>query len=175
MTDSNPATVTSASGERTFAAFPAAVLVVVVNDLEQILLLSHPDRPGKWEVVNGGLEAGESVWDGALRECAEELGAEATVRPVSALHAMTVAYDDAIPNMISLVFVAAYEGGEVNPGDDMAGSSHQWANISDLLAGKIDVIVPRGQPWLFRRAVDAYRLWRGEDVELQIPVTAPHK
>ena len=170
-----PPFIRSASGHRDFATFPVAVLTIVLNDREQVLLLSHPDRPGKWEVVNGGLEAGETVWDGAMRECAEELGGDVRLHPITILHALTVAYDAAIPHTISLIFVAAYESGEIRPGDDMAGSSHQWADIAEILAGKIDVIVPRGQPWLFARALDVYKLWRTDDVELQIKLTAPHK
>ncbi|MBT3533118.1 MAG: NUDIX hydrolase [Rhodospirillaceae bacterium] len=168
-------TITSQSGSRVFACFPAAVLTIVLNDQDQVLLLCHPDRPGRWEVVNGALEAGETVWDGALRECHEELGGEVKIRPITALHAMTVAYDDAVPNMISLIFVAAYEGGAVRPGDDMAGSAQQWADIDDVVAGKVDVIVPRSQPWLFSRAREVYQLWQADRVDLQIPLSAPHK
>ncbi len=175
MSSPNQPTIASASGHRVFATFPVAVLTIVLNDREQVLLLSHPERPGKWEVVNGGLEAGETVWDGAMRECREELGSEVRLRPISTLHALTVAYDEAIPHMISLIFVAAYEGGTIRPGDDMLGSRCQWADIADLLAGQVNVIVPRGQPWLFARALDVYKIWRADDVELQIKLTAPHK
>ncbi len=164
-------TVTSQSGQRTFACFPAAVLTIVLNDAGQVLLLSHPDRPGKWEVVNGALEAGETVWQGALRECREELGEAVKIRPITLLHALTVSYDDAVPEMLSLVFVAAYEGGEIYPGDDMAGSAHQWAAIAEVAAGKIEVIVPRGQPWLFRRALEVHKLWKDDPVALEIALS----
>ena len=45
-----------------------SVLAFVVNEKEEILLLAHPKREGGWEVVNGALEAGETVLEGALRE-----------------------------------------------------------------------------------------------------------
>ncbi len=175
MSSPNQPTIASASGHRVFATFPVAVLTIVLNDREQVLLLSHPERPGKWEVVNGGLEAGETVWDGAMRECTEELGGEVRLRPIATLHALTVAYDEAISHMISLIFVAAYDGGDICPGDDMLGSRYQWADISAILAGQVNVIVPCGQPWLFARAQDVYKLWRADNVELQIKLTAPHK
>ena len=69
-------------------------------------------------------------------------GPDVRLRPIATLHALTVANDEAIPHMISLIFVAAYEGGEVRPGDGMLGSSYQWADIADILAGQVNVIVP---------------------------------
>ena len=58
----------SKSGKREFACFPVAVLAIVLDELEQVLLFSHPKRPGCWEVVNGALEADETVADGLMRE-----------------------------------------------------------------------------------------------------------
>jgi hypothetical protein len=57
----------------------------------------------------------------------------------------------------------------------MLGSRYQWADIAAILAGQVNVIVPCGQPWLFARAQDVYKLWRADNVELQIKLTAPHK
>ena len=148
----------SKSGKREFACYPVAVLAIVLNDLEQVLLLSHPKRPGCWEVVNGALEADETVIDGLLRESREELGDAVRIRPIATVHAQSVAYDEAVEKMISLVFVAAYQGGAVRPGDDMAGSKHKWVSVADVVAGEIIVIVPRGQTWLFRRALGTRRL-----------------
>jgi hypothetical protein len=51
--------VTDVSGRRQFACSAAAVLGFIVDDQKRILLLSHPRRPGMWEVVNGALEAAE--------------------------------------------------------------------------------------------------------------------
>ena len=65
-------TVTAENG-REFSCMPAAILVFVIDSEENILLLRHPDREG-WEVINGALEAGETVLEGALRESREEAG-----------------------------------------------------------------------------------------------------
>ena len=42
--------------ERPFAAFAVAVQVVIVNEAEELLLLSSPTRNqvGEWQVVSGG-------------------------------------------------------------------------------------------------------------------------
>jgi ADP-ribose pyrophosphatase YjhB (NUDIX family) len=52
---------------RPFACVPAALLVFVINEQEEFLLLRHPQRPAG-RVVNGALEANETLADGALRE-----------------------------------------------------------------------------------------------------------
>jgi 8-oxo-dGTP pyrophosphatase MutT (NUDIX family) len=63
----NLPTITSSEGRR-FANAPAALLAFIVNEDERILMLSHPNSAGRWEVVNGALEHGETLLDGCLRE-----------------------------------------------------------------------------------------------------------
>ena len=65
----------STSGGRVFATHPAAVVVAIVNEREELLLLESPRRPGWWEPVNGAVEAGETLLEAALREVREEAGA----------------------------------------------------------------------------------------------------
>ena len=52
--------ITSAKG-REFACFPGAVLAFIVNEQEEILMLAHPARKGYWEVINGAMDAGQTV------------------------------------------------------------------------------------------------------------------
>jgi ADP-ribose pyrophosphatase YjhB (NUDIX family) len=158
--------LTTVDGKRSFACFPAAVLVFVVNEKEEILLLSHPQRKGRWEVVNGALEAGETVLEGALREAREEIGENARVRPLGVVHASTFHYDEAVQFVISVCYLMAYEGGEVRPGDDMLGSEHRWWSLGELAEKSVRLIVPPGQKWLVGRAVELYRLWKDQDVVL---------
>ena len=73
-------------GRRTFACFPAAALACLVDPYERMLLLAHPQRRGEWEIVNGALEAGETIVEGVLREIREEVGAAARVRPLGSVH-----------------------------------------------------------------------------------------
>jgi 8-oxo-dGTP pyrophosphatase MutT (NUDIX family) len=165
--------VTDAAGSRSFACSPVAVVAFIVDGRERLLLLSSPRKrgaPGKWEVINGGLEAEETLLDGVLREVHEEAGQDIRVRPLGVIHAQTFRYDESIPYMISVCFLLAYDGGEVVPGDDMVGSEVRWASLDELENGTVDLLLPRDS-WLPRRAIDAYRWLRGRPaVELQSPL-----
>ncbi len=159
--------ITAANGIRRFACSTAAVLVFVVNEAEQILLLEHPRRHGAWEVVNGALEREETILAGVLRELHEEIGPSVQVRPLGTVHAYTYAYDARIQYMITICYLVAYEGGAIEPGDDMAGSAYRWWDPDELDAAGVRLLVPTDQPWLLRRAIELYRLWRGEAPVLQ--------
>ena len=147
---------------RRFAGFAAAVLVFIVDpSTRRILLLSSPAKRGRpgWETVNGGLEAGESVVAGVRREVAEEAGPDVRIRVLGTVHAWTYRYDDEVTHMLSLAFVASYEGGEVVPGDDMAGSTVRWASIEEIRAlAASEVLIPE-EVWVFERALECFDLW----------------
>ena len=115
-------TLTDAAGRR-FACSPTVVLVYLLDD-GKLLLLSDPERPGRWQVVKGAVEAGESILDGALREVHEEAGPEVRVRPLGTAHAQTIRHDG-IP-YVAVHYVMAYQGGPIHPGDDMLGSEVRW-------------------------------------------------
>ena len=74
--------IPDASGRRMFAGSAAAILAFIVDVEERLLLLAHPQRKGEWVVVNGALEAEETIRDGVLREIREEVGAAVRVRPL---------------------------------------------------------------------------------------------
>lgn len=160
--------VTSSTG-RTFACSPAAVLVFIINENEQFLLLRHPERAG-WEVVNGALEAQETVLEGVLREVAEEAGPEVRIRPLGSLHIQTFHYDEQVRFMLSLSYLVAYEGGTVTPGDDMRGSLVRWFTLPELTDETLPILVPPAMRWTFSRAVKLYRLWQEEEIDLQPPL-----
>ncbi len=152
--------VTSVRGRR-FSCSPAAVVGIIVDEAERILLLAHPKNNGAWEVVNGGLEAEETLLEGALREVHEEAGAQVQVRPLGVIYAGTFHYDDNVQFMISVDFLFAYEGGPVQPGDDMAGSAYRWWSLDEMRAEQPLIVVPgEDQFWILERAVQLYRLWR---------------
>ena len=156
--------ITGVDGRR-FTGSAAALLVFVVNEEEKLLLLSHPKREGQWEVINGALEAEETILEGALRETREEAGSEVRVRPLGTVHASTFRYDDNVQYMISLYYLMAYEGGQIRPGDDMEGSEFRWCSV-DEMDENIQVIVPT-QKWVMRRAIDLYRLWKEQEIDLE--------
>ncbi|MCP5097745.1 MAG: NUDIX hydrolase, partial [Chloroflexi bacterium] len=64
------------ANKRPFAASAVALQAIIINEQEQVLLLSSPQRNlnGEWQIISGGLEAEETVLDGVLRETAEEAG-----------------------------------------------------------------------------------------------------
>ena len=172
---SNQPHILAADGKRRFACSPVGILVFVVNEREEILLLAHPKRKGGWEVINGALEAGETILEGALRETREEAGERLRVRPLGTVHASSFHYDENVKYMLSLGYLMAYEGGPVEPGDDMAGSAYRWWSIDELESKDVHLIVPEGQEWLMARAVELYRLWQERDVELQPEPLLPRK
>ncbi len=47
---------------------------IIINQTEQVMLLSSPTRKQGWQLVSGALEAGETLLAGTLREVYEELG-----------------------------------------------------------------------------------------------------
>ena len=159
--------VADASGRRLFACSPVALLAIIVREDEHVLLLAHPKRHGQWEVVNGALEAKETLLEGLLREIREELGPSVHVRPLGTAHAFTFYYDDHVQYLVSLCYLLAYEGGTIQPGDDMLGSQVRWWSLDELGDDQVRLIVPRDQKWLLGRAVELYRLWKGQHRELQ--------
>ncbi|MCH9673241.1 MAG: NUDIX domain-containing protein [Gammaproteobacteria bacterium] len=157
--------IQSHNGERSFACSPAAVVVMVVDAQERFLLGRHLRR-NRWEVVSGALEARETLVDGALRELREEMGAAIRARPLGVFHANTFRYDENAQYMLSIYYLMAYEGGSVEPGDDMAPDQFRWARAEEIANGSPIVCIP-SQSWVFDRAIDCYRQWRGQDVQLQ--------
>ncbi|HSH01115.1 MAG TPA: NUDIX hydrolase [Anaerolineae bacterium] len=168
---SNQQPIITVTAGRQLVTSPAAVLVFIFNEAGELLLLAHPKRGGAWEVVNGALDAEETILEGALREAGEEIGRTAVIEPVGICHAYTFRYDDYAQYMISLCVVAHYQGGEIVPGDDMVGSMYRWWSLAELAIADVQLVVPSKQMWLLRRAQQTYRLWRAEQVELQ-PVAA---
>ncbi|WKZ38830.1 MAG: NUDIX hydrolase [Anaerolineales bacterium] len=161
--------ITNKKGARRFACSAVALQAVVVNPEEKTLLLSSPTRNpnGAWQVVSGALEAGETVLEGTLREAREELG-NIRVRPLGTIHVQTFHYDENVQYMIAIYYLLAYEGGEVQPGDDMQGSQYRWWSLAELNDEKVNIVVPPGQKWILERAIELYRLWKGQTRELQL-------
>jgi ADP-ribose pyrophosphatase YjhB (NUDIX family) len=164
--------IPNASGRRTFACSAAGVLAFIVDAQERLLLLAHPRRKGEWEVVNGALDAEETILEGVLREIREEAGPAVRVRPLGTVHAYTFRYDEAVQYMISIAYLLAYEGGPIEPGDDMRGSQYRWWRLDELVDEQVKLIVPRDQKWMAARAIDLYRLWKNQSVDLQ-PIMDP--
>ena len=156
--------VTSKSG-RSFACFPAAVLVFLVNDAEQVLLLSA--NPGEWKIVSGAIEDNETILQSARRELSEEAGTSVVADPVGVAHAHSYHYDTTVRNVISIYYVMEYKGGEIVPGDDEKDSVFEWWSLEDIRLRRNEIIIPEKQVWLFERAVSLFRNYRGRSDALE--------
>jgi ADP-ribose pyrophosphatase YjhB (NUDIX family) len=151
--------LTTADGKRNFACSPVAVIAFIVNEREEILLMCHPDQPGAWEVVNGAMEAEETVLQAVLRETYEEAGVDLRVRPLGTVHVSAFHYDENVRYMLSVAYLLAYEGGEIQPGDDMSGSEYRWWTLEELESPEVKLLIPPGEKWLAERAIELYRIW----------------
>lgn len=75
-----------------------------------------------------------------------------------------------IPYMLSIYYLMVYEGGEIVPGNDMAGSAWRWRRVDELFASSEPLHPSANDAWLLRRAVELYRLWHNhpdQEIELQ--------
>lgn len=177
MPDAQP-TISDAAGRRTFACSPAAVAAFIVDQDERLLLFSCPAKrrkPGRWEVINGALEADETLLEGVLREVREEAGERIGVRPLGVIHAYSFRYDEHVRHMLSVCFLLAYEEGEVVPGDDLAGCAFRWVGLDEAESGAVEILIPGEYPWLPRHAVETYRRLKDRaSRELQV-AEEPHR
>lgn len=119
------------------------------------------NHPNEWQVISGSLEAAETVLEGVLREVSEEAGPQLRVRPLGVVHAHSFHFDAQVRYMIGIHYLLAYEGGEVQPGDDMHDAQYRWWTLEDLLAADIR-FHPSTHLWILQRAVALYRCWQGQ-------------
>ncbi len=129
--------------------------------------MAKPEQNGNWQVVNGAVEAEETPLEAALRETYEEAGDNVRVQPLGTVHVSSFHYDDKVRYMLSISYLFAFEGGEIEPGDDMEGSKYQWFSLDEIESTDIKIIIPPGEKWLIARAIDLYRLWKQENVSKQ--------
>lgn len=74
-------------------SFRANVGIVVARADGCVLALERVDRPGQWQLPQGGLDVGEEPGDAALRELREETGISAELVEVAAEHPAWLAYE----------------------------------------------------------------------------------
>ena len=87
------------------------------------------------------------------------------MRPLGTVHVQSFHYDANVRYMVGLYYLLAYEGGPIEPGDDMLGSRYRWWTLEELMDPHVRVFVP--QKWVLARAVELYRLWADREAELQ--------
>jgi hypothetical protein len=74
--------------------------------------------------------------------------------------------------MIGIHYLLAYEGGEVQPGDDMHDAQYRWWTIEALTAANIR-FHPSTHLWILQRAVALYRCWKDQPAVPLQPDLAP--
>jgi predicted amidohydrolase/8-oxo-dGTP pyrophosphatase MutT (NUDIX family) len=62
--------------EKTNKPYRLNVAIIVVNDAGFVLVGERSDRPGAWQIPQGGIEEGETPEVAAMREAQEELGTD---------------------------------------------------------------------------------------------------
>ena len=165
MSHTNHPVWKSEDGSREFAAFPVAVVGFIINDAREFLLFRLPEDDA-WQVVCGGLEAGETPLQGVVRECREEAGA-LDLKPLGVFHSYSYQYDSAIQRLLCLAFLLKYEGGEPQPGDDMHGAKFNWFTLEQILSRQIQVKVPVKYNELFIRAVSVFESWESQEFRVE--------
>lgn len=64
-----------------------SVHAVITNSVEEVLLLKASYGEKAWGLPGGALDPGETIHDGLLRECAEELGCDIEILYLSGVYA----------------------------------------------------------------------------------------
>ncbi len=107
--------------------------VVIIHDGSVLLIRrAKAPRQGQWSLPGGGQELGETLREAAIREVAEETGAEIElVGMIDAIDSITRDAEGAVRFHYSLFdFAARWTGGAICPGSD--ASDVCWAKLSEL-------------------------------------------
>jgi putative (di)nucleoside polyphosphate hydrolase len=125
--------------------FRAGVGAVIANRDGRVLALERSDRPGAWQLPQGGLEAGEEPLDGVYREVAEETGLGADALELVDTYPEPLAYELSAANrspktgrgQVQYWFLFRLTGGDRDV-DVTAGREFRawrWAAFDEIVAG----------------------------------------
>jgi 8-oxo-dGTP pyrophosphatase MutT (NUDIX family) len=117
-----------------------AVSVLVWDDDGRLLLVRGADT-GTWQMIGGAVEPGESPWDAARRETAEETGLEVSLSRIRGVIGGP-RFQHTYPNgdqvaFVSTVFDGRIVGGTPAPDDDEV-IEIAWFDPAELVAGARD-------------------------------------
>ncbi len=123
------------------------VFAVILDEQQRVLLCHRRDRD-LWNLPGGGLERGETPWDGVRREVREEGGLDVGVERLAGI------YSKPEKDEIVFSFVCTIRGGEMTTSDEADEiryfrleeippntSSKQVERIRDILLGRDPVVL----------------------------------
>jgi ADP-ribose pyrophosphatase YjhB (NUDIX family) len=109
---------------------------VVLDDDGRILLVKHVPREGdfwggQWMVPGGGLELGETLEEGVVREVEEETNLRVeVVRHVSTLDRIVRGGDEVKLHVVYVDFLVRPVGGELRPSSDVGAT--RWFSTDEI-------------------------------------------
>lgn len=98
-------------GHRLFPVICPAMIVAVERDGKLLLAVNKMNRTGRWSVLAGFLEVGESIEDAVVREVREEVGVEVDPQSVEYLYSQYWPF----PRSLMLACRARWKSGELTP------------------------------------------------------------
>jgi 8-oxo-dGTP diphosphatase len=120
--------------DRDYPSRPIIGILAMVRRGSRFLLVrrAKPPNSGYWGFPGGVQELGETIFDAALRELAEETGVKAAQPQVfTALDAVERDEDNRIRYHYTLIVVALeWQSGEGEPGDD--ADALGWFGLEDV-------------------------------------------
>jgi len=116
-------------GFTAYAQSAPAVAAFVVEDGRTLLALrAHEPDAGRWDMLGGFLDEGETPLDGLRRELLEETGLE--IEPGAYLAAYADSYGEGGTAVLNLIFEARLLAGDMAPADDVA--ELRWFDLDEL-------------------------------------------
>ncbi len=125
--------------ERSFivSGIMIGVGAVIKDKLGKVLLVKHvPQRggfwQGKWICPGGGLQVGETIEHGILREVGEETSLKVKLlRPLVPFERIVKEGDEVTLHVIYIDYLAEMVGGNLTPADDVGEAI--WVSEEELL------------------------------------------
>ncbi len=109
---------------------PAAAIVLIKEGKVLLSRRAIEPRKGKWDVIGGFIEAGETPIDAAKRETLEESNLKIEILDQIGLYMDKYKYNGDFLDVMLIYFVAKIIGGKEQPADDV--SELKWFDINNL-------------------------------------------